>query len=71
METKDLSQDSPLIQLNALSKVFYTEEVETHALSEIHLSIAPGEFVSIAGPSGCGKTTMLSILGPRDSPTGG
>ena len=71
METRGSSQDSPLIQLNGLSKVFYTEEVETHALSEIHLSIAPGEFVSIAGPSGCGKTTMLSILGLLDSPTGG
>jgi len=71
METRDSNQDSPLIQLNGLSKVFYTEEVETHALSEIHLSIASGEFVSIAGPSGCGKTTMLSILGLLDSPTGG
>ena len=71
METRDSGQDSPLIQLNGLSKVFYTEEVETHALSEIQLSIAPGEFVSIAGPSGCGKTTMLSILGLLDSPTGG
>ena len=71
METRDSSQDSTLIQLNGLSKVFYTEEVETHALSDIHLGIAPGEFVSIAGPSGCGKTTMLSILGLLDSPTGG
>ena len=71
METRDSNQDSPLIQLNGLSKVFYTEEVETHALSDIQLSIAPGEFVSIAGPSGCGKTTMLSILGLLDSPTGG
>ncbi len=71
METRDSSQDSPLIRLNGLTKVFYTEEVETHALSEVHLSITPGEFVSIAGPSGCGKTTMLSILGLLDSPTGG
>ncbi len=71
METRDSTQDSPLIQLNRLSKVFYTEEVETHALSEVQLSITPGEFVSIAGPSGCGKTTMLSILGLLDSPTGG
>jgi putative ABC transport system ATP-binding protein len=62
---------SPLIHLQDLSKVFYTEEVETHALSSIHLSIASGEFVSIAGPSGCGKTTLLSILGLLDSPTGG
>ena len=62
---------TPLIHLQDLSKVFYTEEVETHALSSIHLAIASGEFVSIAGPSGCGKTTMLSILGLLDSPTGG
>ena len=61
----------PLIHLDGLSKVFYTEEVETHALSEIHLDIESGEFVSIAGPSGCGKTTLLSILGLLDSPTKG
>ena len=61
----------PLISLDGLSKVFYTEEVETHALSNVTLGIARGEFVSIAGPSGCGKTTLLSILGLLDSPTGG
>ncbi|UCC25729.1 MAG: ABC transporter ATP-binding protein [Gemmatimonadales bacterium] len=60
-----------LIHLNELSKVFYTDEVETHALSGINLDIESGEFVSIAGPSGCGKTTLLSILGLLDSPTGG
>lgn len=60
-----------LISLDGLSKVFYTEEVETHALSNITLGIKSGEFVSIAGPSGCGKTTLLSILGLLDSPTGG
>ena len=63
--------NKPLIQLNDLSKVFYTDEVETHALSGINLDIQSGEFVSIAGPSGCGKTTLLSILGLLDSPTGG
>jgi putative ABC transport system ATP-binding protein len=63
--------DKPLIHLRDLSKVFYTEEVETHALSGINLDIGSGEFVSIAGPSGCGKTTLLSILGLLDSPTGG
>ncbi len=63
--------DQPLIHLRDLSKVFYTEEVETHALSGVNLDIQSGEFVSIAGPSGCGKTTMLSILGLLDSPTGG
>ncbi len=61
----------PLIHLHELSKVFYTEEVETHALSGINLDIESGEFVSIAGPSGCGKTTLLSILGLLDSPTSG
>ena len=60
-----------LIDLEGLSKVFYTEEVETHALGGIDLSIRTGEFVSIAGPSGCGKTTLLSILGLLDSPTSG
>jgi len=51
--------------------VFYTDEVETHALSEIHLEIKKGQYISIAGPSGCGKSTLLSILGLLDSPTGG
>ncbi|MFW5904923.1 MAG: ABC transporter ATP-binding protein [bacterium] len=63
--------ESPLIHMYALSKVFYTEEVETHALSDIQLDIQRGEFVSIAGPSGCGKTTLLSILGLLDTPTSG
>ena len=65
------AETKPLIQLNELAKVFYTDEVETHALSGINLDIQSGEFVSIAGPSGCGKTTLLSILGLLDSPTGG
>jgi putative ABC transport system ATP-binding protein len=51
--------------------VFYTDELETHALAEIHLEIRKGEYVSISGPSGCGKTTLLSILGLLDTPTGG
>ncbi|HEU5153787.1 MAG TPA: ABC transporter ATP-binding protein, partial [Gemmatimonadales bacterium] len=62
---------SPLIQLEGIKKVFYTEEVETHALSEIHLEIRRGDYVAIAGPSGCGKTTLLSILGLLDTPSGG
>ena len=61
----------PLIELNGIKKVFLTEEVETHALAGIHLSIQPGEYVAIAGPSGCGKTTLLSILGLLDTPTDG
>jgi putative ABC transport system ATP-binding protein len=57
--------------MESLQKVFYTDEVETHALSEIHLKIQKGEYVSISGPSGCGKSTLLSILGLLDSPTEG
>jgi putative ABC transport system ATP-binding protein len=62
---------TPLIQLQGLTKVFYTDEVETHALSGIHLEIQKGEYVAISGPSGCGKSTLLSILGLLDSPTEG
>jgi len=65
------ASDVPLIKMEALRKVFYTDEVETHALSDIHLEIRNGEYVSIAGPSGCGKSTLLSILGLLDSPSDG
>jgi putative ABC transport system ATP-binding protein len=61
----------PLIRLEGIKKVFYTDEVETHALSDVHLEILSGEYIAIAGPSGCGKTTLLSILGLLDSPTDG
>jgi putative ABC transport system ATP-binding protein len=60
-----------LIRLEGIKKVFYTDEVETHALSDIHLDIKHGEYVAIAGPSGCGKTTLLSLLGLLDTPTEG
>src|SRR3954463_13172892 len=60
-----------LIHLEGLTKVFYTDEIETHALDGVHLDIAEGEYVSIAGPSGCGKSTLLSILGLLDAPTAG
>jgi putative ABC transport system ATP-binding protein len=60
-----------LIRLEGVTKVFYTDEVETHALSGVHLEIQKGEFLSVAGPSGCGKSTLLSILGLLDSPTAG
>ena len=62
---------SPLIRLENVTKIFYTDEVETHALSAVGFEIAAGEFVSIAGPSGCGKSTLLSILGLLDTPTAG
>jgi putative ABC transport system ATP-binding protein len=60
-----------LIKLEGVTKVFLTDEVETHALAGIHMEIKKGEYVSIAGPSGCGKSTLLAILGLLDSPTGG
>src|SRR6058998_1844698 len=60
-----------LIGMEGVTKVFYTDEVETHALSGIHLNIRAGEYLSIAGPSGCGKSTLLSILGLLDAPTEG
>ena len=63
--------EQALIRLEGVTKVFYTDEVETHALSGVHLEIQNGEFLSIAGPSGCGKSTLLSILGLLDSPTEG
>src|SRR5437879_8651087 len=66
-----MSSVDPLIHLSDVKKVFYTDEVETHALSGIHLGIGKGEYISIAGPSGCGKSTLLSILGLLDSPTEG
>ncbi len=66
-----MTTDNSLIKLEAIKKVFYTDEVETHALSGIHLDIKKGEYFSIAGPSGCGKSTLLSILGLLDSPTEG
>ncbi len=61
----------PLIKMQSLKKIFFTEEVETHALVGIQLEIHKGEFVAISGPSGCGKSTLLSIMGLLDSPTEG
>jgi putative ABC transport system ATP-binding protein len=60
-----------LIRLEGITKVFQTDEVETHALSQVSLEIGKGEYISIAGPSGCGKSTLLSILGLLDTPTAG
>ena len=65
------ANDQPLLRMEGVTKVFLTDEVETHALSGIHLEIKKGEYISIAGPSGCGKSTLLSILGLLDSPSEG
>jgi len=62
---------SALIQLTDVKKIFYTDEVETHALAGVHAEILSGEYVAIMGPSGCGKSTLLSILGLLDTPSGG
>src|SRR4030088_98607 len=66
-----MNASNALIHLSDVKKVFYTDEVETHALSGIHLDIKKGEYLSIAGPSGCGKSTLLSILGLLDTPSNG
>ena len=68
---KKMADETALIHLEGVTKVFYTDEVETHALAGIHLDINKGEYVSISGPSGCGKSTLLSILGLLDTPTSG
>ena len=61
----------PLLHLEAVTKVFTTDEVETHALAGIHLQINRGDYLSISGPSGCGKSTLLAILGLLDTPSDG
>jgi putative ABC transport system ATP-binding protein len=70
-DTEGKSNGQKLIHLEGVTKVFFTEEVETHALSGIYLDIKKGEYLSISGPSGCGKSTLLSLLGLLDSPTDG
>ncbi|HEV2306274.1 MAG TPA: ABC transporter ATP-binding protein [Candidatus Acidoferrales bacterium] len=66
-----MNSTQALIHLDGVTKVFFTDEIETHALAGVHLEIKVGEFLAIAGPSGCGKSTLLSILGLLDSPTEG
>jgi len=66
-----MSLGQPLISLEGVTKVFSTDEMETHALAGIHMEIQRGEYVSISGPSGCGKSTLLAILGLLDTPSGG
>jgi putative ABC transport system ATP-binding protein len=65
------SPNGTFIKMEGVSKVFYTDELESHALSAIDLEIKKGEYLAIAGPSGCGKSTLLAILGLLDSPTEG
>lgn len=65
------SPNGTLIKMQGVSKIFFTDELETHALSAIDLEIRKGEYLAIAGPSGCGKSTLLAILGLLDSPTEG
>ena len=60
-----------IIEIEQLTKVFYTDEIETHALSGVHIQIERGEYVAMSGPSGCGKSTLLSIIGLLDTPTSG
>src|SRR5262249_16889407 len=66
-----MTDGQALIHIEDLTKVFYTDEIETHALSGVHLTIRKGEYVAMSGPSGCGKSTLLSIIGLLDTPTAG
>ncbi len=66
-----MNATTPVIDVKGLTKVYRTEEVETHALTGIELGIEPGEYIAAMGPSGCGKTTLLSILGLLETPTAG
>jgi putative ABC transport system ATP-binding protein len=66
-----VTEGSPLIRMQNIAKVFLTDEMETHALADVHLEIQRGEFIAISGPSGCGKTSLLSILGLLDQPSRG
>jgi putative ABC transport system ATP-binding protein len=71
VESPAQAQQKALLQLEGITKVFETEEVETHALSDVHFSVRPGEWVSIVGPSGSGKTTLLAVLGLLDTASRG
>ena len=66
-----MENGNPLIRLEGIQKIFFTEEMETHALEDIHLEIREGEFAEVMGPSGCGKSTLLSLIGLLDTPTEG
>jgi len=66
-----MENGTPLIRLSGVQKVFFTDEMETHALADIHLEIRDGEFAEVMGPSGCGKSTLLSLIGLLDTPSEG
>jgi putative ABC transport system ATP-binding protein len=66
-----MTERPPVIEMQGVTKIFYTDEVETHALSEVDLTVQPGEYLCVSGPSGCGKSTLLSIAGLLDTPTQG
>ncbi|MDP2482808.1 MAG: ATP-binding cassette domain-containing protein, partial [Candidatus Palauibacterales bacterium] len=66
-----MENGTALIRLQGVQKVFFTDEMETHALADIHLEIRDGEFAEVMGPSGCGKSTLLSLVGLLDTPTEG
>jgi putative ABC transport system ATP-binding protein len=68
---ESMNANEPLLQMEGVTKVFVTDEVETHALAGIHMELRRGEYVSISGPSGCGKSTLLAILGLLDTPSDG
>jgi putative ABC transport system ATP-binding protein len=68
---KERQMAETIIEIEQLTKIFYTDEIETHALSGVHVQIQRGEYVAMSGPSGCGKSTLLSIIGLLDTPTSG
>ena len=71
IDDAEATAPAPIIRLQQVTKVFFADDLETHALEEIDLEIRPGDYVAVAGPSGCGKSTLLSLLGLLDTPTSG
>jgi putative ABC transport system ATP-binding protein len=71
LEELNENKAGSLIRLNALSKVYRTESIETAALAEVDVDICQGDFVAVTGPSGCGKSTLMNLIGLLDSPSSG